>query len=71
MTFRVSRTAHEVRAGEGLFVNSGVMHMAASVAGAGTYYSLNIAPVLLSQFAGSVFERRYVAPFLGRAFYEG
>ncbi len=71
VTFRVSRTAHEVKAGEGLFVNSGVMHMAGSATGEGAYYCLNIAPVLLMQFAGSVFEQRYVAPFLGRAFYEG
>ncbi len=68
VTFRVSRTAHEVAAGEGLFVNSGVLHMAS---GRGAYYCLDIAPVLLSQFSGSVFEKRYVAPYLGRAFYEG
>ena len=71
VTFRVSRTPHRLQAGNGLFVNSSVLHMARSSGGRGRYYCLNITPSLLCQFPGRGFERRHVAQHLGGLFYEG
>ena len=68
--FTVSRTHHRLRAGDGLFVNSGVLHTA--VGGSGCrYVCFDIGSVFLTLFAGSVLETQYVTPYLGKVFYEG
>lgn len=71
--FFVNKTRHILRAGEGLFINSGILHMARALTKekAASYYCLDISPVLLSLFANSVFEKRYVRPYLRTVFFEG
>ncbi len=49
--------------GEGIFINSGLLHMARPVGNPdSSYICLDIGPRLLSGFPGSVMEQRYVLP---------
>ena len=51
--------------GDGLLINSSRLHMAKSAPGTvGSYICVDFHPVLLSSFAGSVYDRKYVQPFL-------
>ena len=51
--------------GDGLLINSGRLHMARSVPGTdGTYICIDFHASLLSSFAGSVYDQKYVQPFL-------
>ncbi len=51
--------------GEGIFINSGLLHMARPVGDPdSSYICLDISPRLLSGFSGSAMEQRYVLPLL-------
>ena len=53
----------ELKAGEGCFINSGMLHMIAPVEDPdSTYYCIDFLPALLSLFPGSIFEKRYIDP---------
>ncbi|MEM5779883.1 MAG: AraC family transcriptional regulator [Lawsonibacter sp.] len=63
--FFVHERQYLLRKGEGIFVNSGYLHMARPAAGADSaYLCLDASPRLLSSFPGSVFDTAYVAPSL-------
>ena len=56
----------ELKAGEGCFFNSGMLHMIAPVEDPdSTYYCIDFLPALLSLFPGSIFEKRYIDPYVG------
>ena len=56
----------ELKAGEGCFINSGMLHMIAPVEDPdSTYYCIDFLPALLSLFPGSIFEKRYIDPYVG------
>ncbi|MGE4275642.1 MAG: AraC family transcriptional regulator [Lawsonibacter sp.] len=63
--FFVHEQQYLLRQGEGIFVNSGYLHMARPAAGADSaYLCLDASPRLISSFQGSVFDTVYVAPSL-------
>lgn len=65
VSFHVNEREYLLREGEGIFVNSGYLHMSRPVGGPeSTYLCLDVNPRLLSSFPGSVFDREYVAPCL-------
>ena len=65
VTFFVNEGQYRLEQGEGMFVNSGYLHMARPEGGADSaYICLDVSPRLLSSFPGSVFDRDYVAPYL-------
>lgn len=65
VTFTVSETHYELHTGDGIFINSGYLHMARPLADPdSTYICLDIHPRLLCGFAGSVLEQQYVLPAL-------
>lgn len=65
VTFCVNEQEYLLREGEGIFVNSGYLHMARPVGGPeSTYLCLDVNPRLLCSYPGSVFDREYVAPYL-------
>ena len=54
-----------LKKGEGIFLNSGVLHMARAVTGTeGAYHSVDFSQRLIASFPGSVFETSYIAPIL-------
>ena len=56
-----------VKEGDGFFINSGRLHMARPEGDpASSYLCLDFHPRLLSSFTGSVFEGKYVRPYLGK-----
>ena len=60
----------ELGQGEGVFINSGFLHMICPVEDPdSTYWCIDFSAELLRLFPGSVFERRYLDPFLGKAAY--
>lgn len=63
--FHVNEKQYPLPAGEGVFIGSGYLHMARP-AGApdSAYICLNADARLIASFPGSVFEERYVRPFL-------
>ncbi len=63
--FFVNEERFVLSKGEGLFINSGYLHMARPVKDPdSSYICLDIAPQLLSGFAGSVMEQKYLLPAL-------
>jgi len=65
VTFCVNEQEYLLHEGEGIFVNSGYLHMARPVGGPeSTYLCLDVNPRLLCSYPGSVFDREYVAPYL-------
>jgi AraC-like DNA-binding protein len=63
--FFVNEQQYLLNVGDGIFVNSGCLHMAKPAGGPdSTYVCLDASPRLLAGFPGSVFEDRYVAPYL-------
>ena len=66
VSFFVNERQYRLEQGEGMFVNSGYLHMARPEGGADSaYICLDVSHRLLSSFPGSVFDRTYVAPYLG------
>ncbi|MGN0193883.1 MAG: AraC family transcriptional regulator [Pseudoramibacter sp.] len=65
VNFYVNEENFRLAAGDGIFINSGYLHMAKPVNDPhSTYICLDINPRLLAGFPGSVMEQRYVLPFL-------
>jgi AraC-like DNA-binding protein len=65
VSFHVNEREYLLYPRSGIFVNSGYLHMAKPAGGAdSTYLCLDVSPRLLGSFAGSVFERRYVEPYV-------
>ncbi|MDT8899796.1 AraC family transcriptional regulator [Anaeroselena agilis] len=63
--FRVNQSAHILSEGQGIFINSGCLHMArAAAAPDSTYICINVDPRLLSFFPGSAIEQKYSKPLL-------
>lgn len=64
--FFVNEKQYLLRPGEGVFINSGYLHMARPENDPDSaYICLDADPKLLASFPGSALETRYVAPFLG------
>ncbi len=54
-----------VKKGEGIFINSEVIHMAKEgEQSEGTYICIDFHPRIISSFPGSIFDRKYTAPIL-------
>lgn len=65
ISFFVNEGQYLLHPGEGMFVNSGYLHMARPAGGPDSaYVCLDVHPRLLSSFPGSVFDQVYVAPYL-------
>ena len=65
VSFHVNEREYLLREGEGVFVNSGYLHMSRPVGGLdSTYLCLDVNPRLLSSYPGSVFDLEYIAPYL-------
>ncbi len=63
--FYVNQKQYLLQTGDGIFVNSGYLHMAKPEGQADSaYLCLNFHPRLLASFHGSVFEEQYVQPNL-------
>ena len=63
--FFVNEKEYLLQKDEGLFINSGYLHMARPVSDPDSaYICLDTAPALLASFPGSIFEKKYVTPFL-------
>lgn len=63
--FSVNEKQYQIQEGNGIFVNSGYLHMAKPVQNPdSSYICLDADPKLLSSFKGSIFEEKYVTPFL-------
>ena len=63
--FHVNEREYLLQEGEGIFVNSGYLHMSRPAGGPeSTYLCLDVNPRLLGSYPGSVFDREYVAPYL-------
>ena len=63
--FFVNEKEYRLQKGEGVFVNSGYLHMARPAENPDSaYICLDADPVLLASFPGSIFEEKYVTPFL-------
>ena len=64
VSFHVNEREYLLCEGEGVFVNSGYLHMSRPVGGPdSTYLCLDVNPRLLSSYPGSVFDREYIAPY--------
>ena len=63
--FHVKEKLYHLETGDGIFINSGCLHMARPVGDPGsTYICLDVSPQLLGAFPGSGIEQRYLLPAL-------
>lgn len=63
--FHVEQQSYHLRTGDGIFINSGYLHMARPVSDPdSTYICLDAGVQLLSGFSGSLMEKMYVLPAL-------
>ncbi|MDR3563680.1 MAG: AraC family transcriptional regulator [Negativicutes bacterium] len=63
--FLVNQTAYVLKEGQGIFINSGCLHMARPVTKPdSTYICINADAKLLAFFPGSAIEKKYIKPFL-------
>ena len=65
VTFKMHGEEHNLASGDGIFFNSGVLHMAQSKDNDGTYICVNADKKLISSFPGGVIDEKYVSPFSG------
>ena len=63
VSMQVSGTHYELKAGDAIFINSGLLHMTSHISESGEYVSFNFPTKLLSFFPGSQLELDYVLPF--------
>lgn len=64
----VCQQKYELQSGEGIFINSGCIHMTMSRSkDPAQYLCLNIHPQMFSFFHGSAMEQKYFLPFLGNS----
>lgn len=65
VAFYVQEKKYLLEKGMGIFINSGYLHMAKPLGGPdSTYLCLDFNPRLLASFAGSIFEHKYVEPYI-------
>ena len=70
--FFMNERQFSIRQGDGIFIGGGCLHMAKPVGTpASSYLCLDVSHRLLCGFSGSVFERRYVSPYLHDPLMEG
>lgn len=63
--FFINEQQYLLPQGDGIFVNSGYLHMARPVGGPNSaYLCLDANPRLLASFSGSIFDTLYVSPYL-------
>lgn len=65
--FSVSGSQYRLDTGDGIFVNSGYLHMARPLNEESTYLCVDAHPTLLRLFHGSAMDKRYVEPWLQNA----
>lgn len=62
--FIVNNSTFEANTEEGVFINSGVLHMAKPLTRDAAYICIDADPAVISGFSGSITEQKYVLPFL-------
>ena len=62
--FHVGNGVHLLAAGMGLFINSGVLHMAKPLTANAAYHCMDVSPKLMGSFPGSDIHSRYLKRFL-------
>ncbi len=63
--FLVNQNVYVLKEGQGIFINSGCLHMARAAAEPdSTYICINVDARLLSFFPGSAIEQKYIKPFM-------
>ncbi|MGG5318207.1 AraC family transcriptional regulator [Enterococcus sp. AZ072] len=65
LTMQVNGRAYQLREGDGIFINSGYLHVTKEMQDQGEYFSINFNPRLLSFSLGSLLEQNYVLPYVG------
>lgn len=65
VAFSVNQNTYKLKKGQGIFINSGCLHMARPLTRPDSaYICVNAAPRLLTFFPGSAIEQKYIQPFL-------
>ncbi|MGM0216791.1 AraC family transcriptional regulator [Enterococcus sp. AZ109] len=65
LTMQVNGKDYLLREGDGIFVNSGYLHITKKMEDQGEYFSINFSHRLLSFSLGSLLEQKYVLPYVG------
>lgn len=65
LTMQVNGKDYELREGDGIFINSGYLHITKQMQDQGEYFSINFNHKLLSFSLGSLLEQKYVLPYVG------
>lgn len=62
--FTINSFSHDLGIDEGIFINSGVLHMAKPLTEDASYICIDASPALISSFEKSAVEKKYVEPFI-------
>ncbi len=61
--FTVTGNSFDLGINEGIFINSGVLHMAKPLTHDAAYICIDASPTMLESFKGSSVEKKYITPF--------
>lgn len=65
VSFYVNRTKVTLKKGQGIFINSGVLHMAKAAGRPdSTYVCIDVHPTLLRGYPGNAVDQKYIRPYL-------
>ncbi len=64
LTIRVNGEDFELAQGEGIFINSGLLHITTDISDEGEYISLDFPEKMLSFYPGSKMEQKFVQPYI-------
>jgi len=64
LTIRVNGEDFELAQGDGIFINSGLLHITTDISDEGEYISLDFPEKMLSFYPGSKMEQKFVQPYI-------
>lgn len=65
VSFTVNSFSAVLKKGQGIFINSGILHMARPLTDDASYICIDASPSVIGGFDGSAIRKKYVAPFIG------
>ena len=65
VNFTVNSFSQNLEKGQGIFINSGMMHSSRPLSDDAAYVCIDAAPAMISGFDGSILEKKYVSPYIG------
>lgn len=64
VNFTVNSFSTDLEKGSGIFINSGILHTSKPLTDDAAYVCIDVSPVIISGFSGSIIEKKYISPYI-------